>query len=797
MKTLVNLILIVCIIFIISCQDTVEPLDQTHEMTISVKVVDQSGNLLSEAQQVTATVIKYDEGNQTILENPLKDYAPEILNRKGVGLFNTKMLVPIMVEDTKLKIDAFIDNSNSEFGLNNQQTEIISFCSDTSLTFVFQKTKVIDCSNETIEESFNFTSTKNSNDVYSSDSKNTQIYKNTTTNNINLIVNPDFNQLINYGLNVGVIYQNLTYPIADVIANPNAFTLLPDESCYLVYTYSPNNTQSYLELESILNLSIELRNNIGTNCATINYRVAIEAISIEACECPTNSSTFYYLANPSATFPTICSIQITDTIDVVFNIINSSEDCELILKGQTQQPGRLDWIDANNSKTYNNEINLISIKGDVNGADRPDYFSLDPQEKTVELKLEINATAFPSGYYDLTAKYSSELRNVETGAIQKCQTNYYVNIKFKISNGECEILYNNIAPRSNNLFITVAGSNTFTDFNSCLDRVTGNSERIIYIQNNSTECAMQVNLHLEDDKIAATGNFSRQGIFYFNYNNNSSRDIEVVIEPGKFARIPVVFAPKFADAFPNGRLSTVEYDQFISNLLITTEYASVKCEEDIILVGNVNFVDCCQDNDKALREYGLVDPITNTTYRNGISLNINSDLNTSLESATSADPDTDFGIYVKSIVANVDPSKRDPANSANIAPFQANIFGNDYVKLTKLCNLVENGTGNCAGTFDWATASFNEICDFRDGVIDEYLTSFDAGSMPTLSSGEITIHPGDLYLIYLIFEGTDNNGNPINLEIYGLMYVNKISEVSDGVGNIVRTVDLKFAYPIN
>lgn len=797
MKTIVNSILIILIIFIISCQDTIEPLDQTNEMTLSVRVVDQSGKPLNEADQVNSVVIKYDQENLKILENPLKDYSAEILIKKSIGLFSTKTIVPIMVEDTKLKIDAYVDNSKGEFEQGNQQTQIISFCSDTTVTFVFQKTKVIDCSNETIVEEFNFTSTKNAQNVFSSETKSTQIYRNSTPNNLNLIVNPDYNQLANYGVTVNVIYGGNSYSISDVINNSNVFTIQPSEFCYIEYTYSPINTQTYLELETILNLSIELRNNIGTNCATLNHKISIEAISIQACDCPPSSSTFYYLANPSATFPLICSIQKKDTIDVVFNILNNSEDCELILNGISQQAGKLDWVDASNSNIYTNEISLLSITGDIDGTDRLDNFALAPQEKTIALKLEVDATAFPTGYYNLTARYTSRLKNLKNDSYQTCPTSYFVNIKFNISNGQCEILYDNVAPLTKNLFVTVAGSNTFSELSGCLDRQGENGERIIYIRNNSLDCAMEVKLSLKSDVIAATGALSRQGIFQFLNNNNLTREVTITVEPNKTAQVPVRFVPKFADAFPNGRISPIEYNQFTSNLLITTEYASTKCEEDIIIVGNVDFINCCQDNDKALKKYGLVDAITNTTYKNGITLNIKSNFDTSLESATSDKPDEDFGLYVKDILANANPSKRDPSNPANIAPYQAVIAGNDYVKLTKLCNLVENGTGNCAGTFDWATASFNEICDFRQGVIDEYLTSFDESAMPLLSAADITIHAGDLYLMYLIFEGTDNKGNPINLQIYGLMYINKISDVSDGVGNIVKTVDIKFAYPIN
>lgn len=797
MKTIINSILIILIVFIISCQDTIEPLDQTNEMILSVKVVDQSGNPLIEAEQVSSVVIKYDEGNQTIVENPLKDYTSEILVKKSIGLFSTNTIVPIMIEDTKMKIDAYVDNSKGEFELGGQQSKIISFCADTTVTFVFQKTKVIDCSNENIVEDFNFTSTKDANDLFTSETKTTQLYRNSTPNNINLIVNPDYNQLANYGIIVNVIYNGNTYPIADVINNSNVFTMQANEFCYIEYTYSPINTQSYLELETILNLTIELRNNIGTNCATLNHKISIEAISIQACNCPPSSSTFYYLADPSATFPLICSIQKKDTIDVVFNILNNSEDCDLILNGISQQAGKLDWVDASNSNVYTNEISLLSITGDIDGSDRLDNFDLAPQERTIALKLEIDANAFPTGYYNLTARYSSRLKNLKNDSYQTCPTSYFVNLKFRISNGQCEILYDNIAPLTKNLFVTVGGSNTFSDLSGCLDRQGEDGERIIYIKNNSLDCAMEVNLLLKNDMIATTGSLSRQGIFQFLNNNNLTREVTIRVEPNKIAQVPVRFVPIFSDAFPNGRISPIEYNQFTSNLVITTEYAATKCEEDIRIVGNVDFQNCCQDNDKALKKYGLVDAITNTTYKNGITLNIKSNFDTSLESATSDNPDEDFGLYVKDILANSDGSKRDPSNPANVAPYQAVIAGNDYVKLTKLCNLVENGTGNCAGTFDWATASFNEICDFRQGVIDEYLTSFDESSMPLLSSTDITIHAGDLYLMYLIFEGTDNKGNPINLQIYGLMYINKISDVSDGVGNIVKTVDIKFAYPLN
>ncbi len=800
MKLIIKLFLITALIlFINSCQDTEEPQDVTNNMKLNVRVVDQSGNLLNEAEQVVATIISYDEANEAILEDPLKDYGSTVLIKRGIGLFYNEIDVPIMVKGAKLKIDAIADNSNANFVGGNQQTEIVSFCADTLVTFVFQKTQAILCNNATYNESIDFSSTQDASGVFTSDIKLTQLYTNTTGGQLRLAINNDFNQLSNYGLDAYVIYNNNRFAIPTLITNPNLIIIQNNESFYIEFEYSPAAEQAYLELSSILNLNIALNDDLGNTCSNINFDLSLQSISLADCACLPSSSTFYYQSNPSATFPTICTIKARDTVEVLFNIINSSEDCDLILEGvPSSQFGRLNWIDVFGSNNSSNGIRIISIAGDLIGSDNFINFDLANGEKVQSIKFEIETDKFAEGYYNLTTEYKIKLKNLETGQIQNCPTSYFINLKLNFKDGECEILYDNVPAASDrNLFLFNGGSNTFDSFEGCLDKPNPKGTKHVYIRNTSTECAIEVNLDLDSDRRTQTNAIARQGIFNFYFENRSTRNLTVRVEPNQIVKIPIVFQPKFDDAFPNGRISPVEYNSFTSDLTITTEFSGTQCSEQLTIIGEVDFEDCCQDNDKALRVYGQVDAITNTTYKNGLTLNLKQNFDTALESATSDNPTEDFGIFVQDILVNSNPSKRDPANLANPAPFEAVIFGNDYVKLTKLCNLVENGTGDCNGSFDWVTASFNEVCDFRDGVIGEYLTSFDENAMPLLSDAPVTVYPGDLYLIYLIFENNDNVNNTITSKIFGVMYINKIQEVSDGVGNIVRTVDFKFAYPIN
>jgi hypothetical protein len=799
MKLIIKLLLIFALIlFINSCQDTEEPQDVTNNMKLNVRVVDQSGNLLNEAEQVVATIISYDDANEVIMENPLKDYGSTVMIKRGVGLFYNEIDVPIMVKGAKLKIDAIANNSITNFVGGNQQTEIVSFCADTLVTFVFQKTQSILCNNANYNESVDFSSTQNASGGFTTDLKLTRLYTNTTGGQLRFVLNNDFNQLGNYGLNAFVIYNNDRFAISTLIANPNLILLQNNESFYIEFEYSPGAEQVYLELSSILNLNFALNDDLGNTCSDINFDLSIEAVTIADCACLPSSSTFYYAANPSATFPTICTIKERDTVEVLFNITNSSEECDLILEGvPSNQFGRLNWIDATGSNAYSNGIRIISISGDVTGGNYIN-FSLSPKEKVQLIKFEIETDKFNEGYYNLTSEYKIKLKNLQTNQIQNCPTSYFINLKLDIKDGDCEVLYDNVPVASDrNLFLYNGGSNTFDSFKGCLDKPNPNGVKHVYIRNTSVECAIEVNLNLDSDRRTQTNAIARQGIFSFNFENRSTRDLKVRVEPNQTIKIPIIFLPKFDDAFPNGRISPVEYNSFNSDLTITTEYSGIQCTEQITLLGEVDFEDCCQDNDKALRVYGQVDAITNTTYKNGLTLNLKQNFDTALESATSDNPTEDFGIFVQDILVNTNPTKRDPANLANPAPFEGVIFGNNYVSLTKICNLVENGTGNCVGTFDWATASFNEICDFRNGVIGEYLNLFDENSMPLLSSAPVTIYPGDLYLIYLIFENNDNVNNTITSKIFGVMYINKIQEVSDGVGNIVRTVEFKFAYPIN
>lgn len=554
MKNILKItLLVLSVIFLVnSCQDTVEPDSANYDMTLRIKIVDQSG------KPINSNKVEYALSNINSAGEFSPDQAWRSLSSVGTGQYIQIIKVPVMRENSGMKIKVDPPRGN-DFKSAMPILDSLHYCNDTTLTFVFNRELEIDCgSNEFCSDDLDLFVNLDSNIVV--DNKCSKLFKN--TNSGSLVVTST--TLPTQSTSSTVIYMGKTHNTLSPIGTP---ALVPSGYFFQVcVVYSPITAE---ELDFVVSINTELEN--GDPCFSCQLNVNARAISREDCECPQESRTF---VRDSIDLCMGDTLQY-ESIDLRL-IKNDNLECDLVLRPVIKDNGYFD----------NNDIKLVEINGNsvTNG------IILSPGEKMTDVLISFDNNK--EGSFKDSLEF--DVYRVTKNGEELCDVRHKVIVSGNVWPLECRILDSREIDNDNNLF-KWNGTELIFEIKGCVFVTSDDFNRYIYLENLSEHCDLEAEIFLNNFR-DENGNSISDSTFYFLARDTITG--EIVKSNGIIGNIPsegisnfaLKFEPNEDDIWQDGDRTNPER-ALLAELTIRT---NAGCDTTITIRAEINPTDCCE-----------------------------------------------------------------------------------------------------------------------------------------------------------------------------------------------------------
>ncbi|GAB5466220.1 MAG: hypothetical protein Kapaf2KO_16560 [Candidatus Kapaibacteriales bacterium] len=575
-------------LFISGCQEVVEPTDVEDEMNLRVEIVNQSNEKL-EGSNARYAIAEYDKATPPEALDLISQSNIQSLNGSD-GAFYDELDVPVMDVTKGLLVVADPPPSRGQVSYTplGTQAELMSFCEDTTVIFVFTENSEWDCS---INDQEDFELVSNQEDT----GYEPALFRSTRFQNFN-----------GAPLTVGGTTTN-TDPLVDVFiviydatgAEINRVNLAAgptivqtNESFEIEVSFNPDVSTN--TGDQTINITVTQN---GTPCGTLEYDFVARTIDDSGCDCPPSLELSYTLEDP----------QCMSNDSIIFNIpvsFSNGEDsgCDYVFESENGVSNRLNWSEVGGNTLTENELAAISIiEVDNQILSNGTNFTLEPGDDISYITILIDGTQFQSeGTYQVTGDYKLTLRN-ENGDENECEL-IPVNIEFQVLGGQCAILRDNegaVGVLDRNLLSIRNGVPTVDTVVACRNAYDPSQLRLLYYQNDDPDCEVEVVTRIENVERSVDGityqSFNGQNdVFSFVKGNDTirvGRDNETTLNPNSRTADSLAFKPDELSIEP---IPGQVYGFWKANVVIQTRYAggAVICDETIEVFSEVRTGTC-------------------------------------------------------------------------------------------------------------------------------------------------------------------------------------------------------------